>query len=822
MLGLSKLYHNLVKVPLRALVRIKSIPEAPVKELEIDLSKPIYYVLRTRSSSSFAMLAQECKRLGLPEPQYLSSKADKIPNGGVFFIEHKQIFGRRPTTIKKYRKKLESILEQHFENDTDTQLVPVSIYWGRNPGKEKSWFRLFFTDTESATPIRKFFILLFQGRNSFIRFGRPLQLNLIKQQSNYEALARKVSRVLRVYFHRQWTAAMGPLVANRKQMLTSLMANDQVIEAIKKEQKSRNISYAKAQKTAYKYADEIAASYSYRMILFLSTLLGGIWNKLYNGIKVQNASRVRDLASEYELVYMPCHRSHIDYLLISYTLYHQGLVPPHIAAGINLNFWPVGGVLRRAGAFYIRRSFRGNKLYTTVFNEYLRLLFDRGYPVEFYPEGGRSRTGRLLQPKTGMLSMTVQSALRGCKKPIMLIPTYVGYERMMEGKSYISEMRGKQKKKESMGQLLKVRKQLKQRFGQVYVSFGEPVSLEGYLDQHQPDWRDIGDDKPSWLNQHVTQLSDMVMNRINNCAVVNPVNIISLILLSTQRHTMGKQELLSQVELYLSLLRKSPYDADTYIPEDSAETLFKQAASLETLYEFDNPLGNLCQLDEKNAVLLTYYRNNILHLFAISSLIAINFRNNESLSRTELVNACKMIYPLLKRELTIKHSIDELDAVIDSHLSAMAELSLLSIDGDTVQRPDFHSESYSQLMLLASTLNGTLERYGVTLTLLSVHAGRAPISRAQLETQSQKLTQRLAALYNIYSPESFDKKIFQQIVSELKQGELIENNEQNELVINDQLTNLTQLIMSLLTIASQESLSKAARWSLERWQTDKE
>lgn len=122
--------------------------------------------------------------------------------------------------------------------------------------------------------------------------------------------------------------------------------------------------------------EEIAANFSYEMIRLTDRILGFTWNRLYQGINVHNAERVRQLAHDgHELVYVPCHRSHMDYLLLSYVLYHQGLVPPHIAAGINLNFWPAGPIFRRLGAFFIRRTFKGNKLYSTVFREYLGELF---------------------------------------------------------------------------------------------------------------------------------------------------------------------------------------------------------------------------------------------------------------------------------------------------------------------------------------------------------------------------------------------------------------------------------------------------------------
>ncbi|WP_144392936.1 glycerol-3-phosphate 1-O-acyltransferase PlsB [Pleionea sediminis] len=818
MFGLRHLYFSLAKLPINWLVRIKAIPEQPKESLNIDLEKPVYYVMRTRATSSFIMLEQQCKKLGLPEPKYINSTQDDIPNGAVFFIQHKQIFGRRPSTIKKYFDRLQALLKQHEHNQDHPQILPVSIYWGRNPGREKSLLRLLLTDTESATPLRKLLILLFQGRNSFMRFGKPLKLNLLDQHSNLEHKARKITRTLRVYFHRQWIAAMGPLVANRKQVITSLLANDTVIESIKREQKKKNISYEKARKNALKYADEIAANYSYKTIRFMSSILSWVWNKMYGGIKVFNAERVRELANDHEIVYVPCHRSHIDYLLLSYVLYYEGLMTPHIAAGINLNFWPIGGILRRAGAFFIRRSFSGNRLYTAVFNAYFHHLMDKGIPVEFFPEGGRSRTGRLLQPKTGMMGMMVQNFMKGCRKPIMIVPVYIGYERMMEGKSYIKEMQGGKKKKESMGQLLKVRNQLKQRYGKVYVNFAEPINLEQWLDSNVDDWKASNpDERPTWLSEKVLALGEQCMTHINQSAIVNSVNLTSLVLLSTQRRTLGKRELINQIEWYISLLKSTPNCGDMYISNDNAASVVEEAKSLGAVQEFNNPLGNLCQISEQAAVLLTYYRNNIMHLIAIPALIASCFRQRLSLQRAELIANCKAVYPLLKRELFIKYSDEELSNVINHYIQEFGNNKLLTISEDEILRPNINSDEYSQLILLADTLKETLERYGITLTLLATHAGQSAISRSQLENQSQKLAQRISALYNIYAPESFDKSLFQQIVGTLRRNKFIENGSDGDLIIHGSIPDLQHLIMSMLSHSTQESMLKTARWAIARW-----
>src|SRR5690606_23478299 len=181
--------------------------------------------------------------------------------------------------------------------------------------------------------------------------------------------------------------------------------------------------------------------------------------------------------------------SHIDYLLLSYQLYQNGLVPPHIAAGVNLNLPVIGAVLRRGGAFFLRRSFKSNALYSAVFTEYVSQLFVRGVALEYFIEGGRSRTGRLLSPRSGMLAMTVRSFLRESRRPVMFQPVYIGYEKLMEGKSYIGELSGKPKEKESLLGLLGAFGALRQRYGKVTINFGEPIHLAALLDDIAPEWK---------------------------------------------------------------------------------------------------------------------------------------------------------------------------------------------------------------------------------------------------------------------------------------------------------------------------------------------
>ena len=822
MILLNNIYQKLVSIPLKLLVSSRLLPEEPVKDLEIDPNAPIFYVLQRRSTSSFLMLKEKAAQLNLPKPQIISGDPDTIPNGAVFFLQNKNVLGFHGKLVGKYQRALKTLVEsQRAQKDKAFQLIPISIYWGRNPGKENSWWRLLFTDTESATPFRKFFLFLFQGRNSFVRIAKPVDiLKVADTDTSSDSLVTKLTRTLRVHFHRHRRAAMGPLITNRRQVITNIVVSDNLKKAIEREAKSKNISPAKARKLAEKYADEIASSYSYKMVRFLESALTHLWNRIYDGVEVKNVEMVRELATTHEIVYVPCHRSHIDYLLLSYTLYHEGLVPPHIAAGINLNFWPAGPILRRGGAFFLRRSFGGNKLYTAVFNEYIFQLMDRGIPLEFFPEGGRSRTGRLLPPKTGLLAMTLQSCLRGTRKPVAIVPVYIGYERMFEGKSYLNELRGAEKKKESFGQLLGIRKTLKQAFGKVYLNFAKPLILNDYLDQHQPEWhqyRGEANAKPSWLTPQVSDLADELMQRINASVTLNSVSLVSLILLSTERVAIGQKELASQLSLLLTLESEASYSEQTYAPNETPAGLIAQAEKLGTIFSVENPMGNIITTDEQTAVLLTYYRNNILHVYITSALIASCFLNQESTSRAVLVEELLKLFSILKKELFLHWSEDDFVAKIHQDIDVMVGLEMLTETDGNLTRADESHPGFDMLFTHAQIARPTLLRYGIILTILSTQAGRENLSRQTLEQRSQQLAQRIAALYSLNAPEAFDKNLFKNTVSVLREDELIKVSADNTFEIDTELNLLLDSILKKVNNHSKHIMQKTAAWANQYW-----
>ncbi len=413
MSGWQRIYYKLLNLPLQVLVKSKSIPAEPAQELGLDTSRPVMYVLPYNSKADLLTLRAQCLAHDLPDP------LEPLEIDGALLPRYVFIHGG-PRVFTYYTPKEESIklfhdyLDLHRNHpDLDVQMVPVSVMFGRSPGREKGEVN---PPLRMLNGIQKFFAVSWLGRDSFVRFSPSVSLRrMADEHGTDKIIAQKLARVARMHFARQRLAAVGPRLPARQDLFNKLLASKAIARAVEDEARSKKISHEKAQQNAIALMEEIAANFSY---------------------------------------------------------------------------------------FFIRRTFKGNKLYSTVFREYLGELFSRGYSVEYFVEGGRSRTGRLLDPKTGTLSMTIQAMLRGGTRPITLVPIYIGYEHVMEVGTYAKELRGATKEKESLPQMVRGLSKLR-NLGQGYVNFGEPLPLMTYLNQHVPDWREAIDPieavRPSWL-----------------------------------------------------------------------------------------------------------------------------------------------------------------------------------------------------------------------------------------------------------------------------------------------------------------------------------
>ncbi|MFP1756160.1 glycerol-3-phosphate 1-O-acyltransferase PlsB [Lonsdalea quercina] len=765
MSGWRKIYYKLLNFPLKLLVKSKVIPLDPIAELDIDPTRPIFYVLPYNSKADLLTLREKCLALGLQDPlEPLIVDGEALPSY-VFVNNGPRVF-RYYVPKEKSIKLFHDYLDLHRDNPSlDVQMVPVSVMFGRSPGREGHQQEA--PQLRLLNGIEKFFAVLWLGRDSFVRFSTPVSLRYIATEHGTDnSIAHKLARVARMHFARLRLAAVGPRLPVRQELFKKLLSSKAIAKAVDDEARAKKISREKAQQNAIAMLEEIAADFSYEAVRLTDRVLGWTWNRLYQGINVHNAERVRQLAQDgHEIVYVPCHRSHMDYLLLSYVLYHQGLVPPHIAAGINLNFWPAGPIFRRLGAFFIRRTFKGSKLYSTLFREYLGELFTRGYSVEYFVEGGRSRTGRLLDPKTGTLAMTLQAMLRGGTRPITLVPIYIGYEHVMEVGTYAKELRGATKEKEGFLQMVRGLRKLR-NLGQGYVNFGEPLPLMTYLNNKVPQWRDAIDpieaQRPAWLTPTVQDIASDIMVRINNAAAANAMNLCSTALLVSPQRAMTRTQLEEQLECYLQLMRNVPYTENTTTPNKTPAELIDHALKMDKFTVENDKLGTIISLPSDQAVLMTYYRNNIQHLLILPSLVASIIVHHRRITQTELLRQVTLIYPLLKAELFLHYETAQLADVLQALTSELANQRLIELDGENLTP---NSERSRPLQLLAAGVIETLQRYAITFLLLK---GDPTINRGTLEKESRAMAQRLSLLHGINAPEFFDKAVFSTLVNTLR------------------------------------------------------
>lgn len=751
----------------KQLVHTIVVPQDPFEDLNLDPTRPLAYVMRTESLSDIAALSEITDSYGLPSP-YEPLEVNGVVAPRVVCLEGAKTFYGQRASNQHFLNSFMQLLGVHRERpELDIQLVPVSLYWGRTPGKEDDTMKAAVLERENPTWLRKCLMILFLGRHNFVQFSNAVSLRYMADQHGTDKrIAQKLARVARVHFRRQRKVMTGPQLPNRQAMFHALLKSESLQKAIAEEAASKNISHEEAKAKAVEYLDEVAADYSDSLVRIAERFLTWLWNKLYKGINIKGAEQIRQLHHDgHEIVYVPCHRSHMDYLLLSYILYYQGMVPPHIAAGINLNFWPAGPMFRRGGAFFIRRSFNGNKLYTAVFREYLDQLFNKGYSVEYFTEGGRSRTGRLLAPKTGMLAMTLNSVLRGVKRPVTLVPVYLGYDHVMEVATYHKELSGKKKKKESVWQVFGAIRKLG-NFGQGYVNFGQPINVQNYLTEQVPGWREDvekePEQKPTWLTPAVNTLANNVMTNINGAAAASSVTLTSLVLLAAEQNALERSALERQLDLYLSLLKQVPYTDFASVAEGDGKQLVQQGLELKKFSLNSDLLGDIVSIEESDSIAMTYYRNNIIHLFAVPSLIASALVNYEPVTKPVLSQIVKDFYPLLKAELYM--GIDELDLYIEQVLVLFVEQGLIEINQDNNEITSC-DDKVSQLLLLSETMSETLQRYAIIFNLL---AARPEIERPDLERESHLLAKRLGSLHGVTAPEFYDKKLYGTLSVKLK------------------------------------------------------
>ena len=804
--------HRFLRWLLFLWVKVEVFPrENP--PFEMNTSLPTLYVLADRGLSDLLVLTHTTGQLGLPNPLQRISIPSVKYHHSVYSVA-----SRSPLIDWIRRRKKQSNLLQDYiyalqsGEPIKLQVVPVSVYWGRPLAKQKHWLQVLFADTWAvAGKTRKFFTILIHGRNTRLLFSKPLSFEALASQCSFSA--EDLHDELLNQLSRQREATFGPQIDKRKVITTAVINSPEVQRVLETKNQDDQSTAAKSLLRARAYCAEIFADCTQMTIELMLRLLNFFWRRFYSGIETYNVDNIKQTALTHQLVYVPCHRSHVDYLLLSYVIYTENLAIPYIAAGNNLNLPIIGRILRGGGAFFIRRSFKDNPLYGAVMRAYVEQLIALGVPLEYFIEGGRSRTGRLLKPKLGMLDMTVEAYIKTQSRPLAFVPVYIGYEKLIEGRSYIGELYGEKKKRESLlGAMLAIFR-LKGHFGRVTASFGEPIILSQLLDQHQSDWpnqaHDI-DQKPDWYRHVIDDLSQQIMIEVNRACVINPVNMVATILLATDRQSIDLKELLRQAATHTSLIESVDVLSSIRIVHALDRERVEKMAKQKLIHIRRHGLGDIVFLKPDDAVLMTYYRNNSLHAFIIPALIACCYANTASVSLEKIVSIAEVLYPFLKAELHLEWSQNEVPDLIKTFTEAMVKEGLLRDGRKGLRRPERSARRYMELMQMTQIVQPILERFYMTFIILWQSA-KAPMRESELEQRCHLLAQKVSMLHGINAPDFFDRQLFAHFIDTMIDLDFLQENDDQTLVFSDSFDHINLDIRSLLSIEVRSTILSVIR-----------
>ena len=735
-------------------------------QVELDPRSQVVYVQSQRVLSDLFILDHAIRGSDYPSPLSPLEFSDWKLTRRTFALR-RPVAGRM--TMQTYSERMLSLVDAPDSVKRNIVIVPFTVFWGRSLAPKGSWLHALTSESgELSGRFKRTVSLLINRHDIHVRCGDPIALAEIANLSKGRDIAiRRTARYLRVKHRQQREATLGPEFTHRNALIETLIVSEQVRKTMG-EQELTGQSRQKLERLARRHAKSIVANMSHGKIRVFLSLLTWFWNRLYSGVNVAGVTPLAQSSDTHTLIYVPSHRSHVDYLVLSYTLYLQGLMIPHIAAGDNLNMPLVGRFLRGGGAFFMRRSFRQDPLYASVFAEYVYQLAQRGHCLEFFPEGGRSRTGRLLPAKFGLLKMCLDSQQRGLPKPLAFVPVYFGYEIVLEGSSYLSELRGADKKRESPLDILRSLKLIRKNFGELHVNFGTPIKLDEWLEQYQGSHSDDA--------QLLPRLGNDLMQAINRQASANPINLVASAILTADKQAMPEQQLLVQLQHHQQLIRDLGGDEHLTNPSIGPEQLVQSAENLGWLHRETQPFGDVLSLQPVNAVMLTWYRNNIMHLLALPSLVAcliVNRRRGISLER--LKSGVELIYPYIAEELSANHN-----ANTDATLASMAKLGLVRREADIILPAAQHSEQRLPLLQMSKLINETLERMYIVLSL--AHHGQ--YTRENLCQHSQLAAQQMARLHGINAPEFFDQGLFDRFIDALLANQHLRTDDTQLLVTN--------------------------------------
>jgi glycerol-3-phosphate O-acyltransferase len=694
-------------------------------DYRIFLWQPISRVFRTVVAHLYHLF----KYRSLMNPfrnGYIEQELAAGRSGFLSMVEKGEFYRR---FVKSKVDPIQHLIEVQKKIERPIYLVPVLMFFSKDPIRSNpSLIDILFGPEGKPGKIRRLITLFRKPGKVFVEISDPVNLKAFVQEASgrsrgveYQSLYLRRNLLRQINRHRQ--SITGPVLKSPEELKESILTGERMQEFLQKQTEIRDVSLMQLRKEADGYLEEIAAKYSPGLVKTASVVVEYITRTMFDGVSV-NSEDIRFVKDAYRkgpLILIPCHKSHIDYLILSYVLYHNDMTCPHIAAGKNLSFWPMGPLFRRGGAFFIRRSFRGAKLYSKVFTEYLYKLLEEGFNIEFFIEGTRSRTGKLILPKLGFLSMLLDAFKNGACEDMNVVPIYIGYDRVLEESAYVHEMEGGQKEPENLLQLLKARRFLKKRYGRIYIRFHQPLSLNRLL---QDQGSSLAAMSPKDKNAFCRNLGFRVINAINKTTVVTAHGLCACALLNSPRQRFTFEHISELVDDYMRFLQTQNVElADTLQidPQHAVENAFEaylQRKFIETVAreKRDTITETEYAVRVNQRINLEYYKNNCVAFFIPAAYTAMEILNLDAFqfSTADIHSGYRSMQHLFKYEFAYDVDISA-ERYVRKTIKAFIDEAILIPHQTLPDTYNVTAAGFRKLKLFAGFLKTYFESYLIVL-----------------------------------------------------------------------------------------------------------
>ncbi len=751
---------------------------------DADARGTVVYVLRNLSFVDFFALDYLTKRHHLPKVQFasdlglwilepmgrgwLNALRARTPDGDAEDLERAvasgasaALFLKRPPNLLDGRTRgriegdrlIRALFDLQRRSSRRVLLVPQVFVWSRTATTLGGGVGdALFGPSEWPGNVRSIAQFLANWRYASLRAGAPVDLaDFLEKEgggTGDDVLVRRLTYTLLRRLERERRAIIGPARKPadrlRDEVIRSPKLQKVIADMAGEGEAERSVIAARA----VAMLRELEAALDMNEIAVLDRLVEQAASRMFSAVEVDEAGieRLRELAKEGTLILLPSHKSHMDYIVLAWILYRHKMPLPAVAAGDNLNFFPIGPIFRRAGAFFIRRKFAGDRLYSAVVDAYVRRLIRDGSGLEFFLEGGRSRTGKLLPPKLGLLSIVVDAALGVPTRTTWFCPLSIGYERFIEEKAFVRELSGAEKTREDVRGLVKSMDLVVGRYGRLSVQFGKPLSLaDALLDvdaASKP--ADLSRMSPPKRRAVIARLAYRVMNEINAVTAVTPGSLVAATLLSHEKRGLAHADLLATCEQLARTLHRFGARFSPSLADASARGGIRTQALIEAIDMFTRAghvearrVGDdvIYVVPAEARLSLDLAKNVIIHFFASRAVIATALLATPGppLAFATVRERVQALSRLLKFELTFRADAP-FERIFDEEVAAMeadGELTrvVLKPSEGAVGLLPKGDEGRAQIELYARLLVNVLEGYRVAAR------GLAPLLRGSAATK---------------------------------------------------------------------------------------